>query len=86
MPDNDSGRVIRGLMSVNGEGDYPFVVQAIDGEFTGETVDSVTIRVGDAAEGASGSGFSYTAEGSLVSGDIQLLNFEPEVQGGTPTT
>lgn len=86
MPDNESGRVIRGQMTVDGEGEYPFVVQAIDGEFTDETVDSVTIQVGDAVEGISGTGFSYSAEGPLESGDIQLLTFEPEAEGGTPTS
>jgi hypothetical protein len=80
MPDNDSGRVIRGLISVNGEGEYPFVVRAIDGGLTGEAVDYVEIQVGDAVEGTSGTGFTYAAEGPLTSGDVHLIaiEFEPE--------
>ena len=75
MSNNESGRVIRGTMSVNGVGEFPFVVRAVDGGFSGDAGDSVEIHGGDAVEGTSGSELTYSASGALETGDFQLLNF-----------
>jgi hypothetical protein len=61
-------RQIRGIVFANGEGPFPFLLQVVAVEGTG---DSVRLVVGDAAdEISSDSGFNYTAEGPLVSGDL----------------
>jgi len=72
-PDVENGRIIRGALAVNGDGEYPFVVHAEANPISGELPDLVEIRVGDAVEGVTGTGFEYSAEGPLVTGDLQLL-------------
>lgn len=71
----EGGRFIHGTMSVNGEGEYPFVLNAVDAGPPGEAQDTVSLAVGSEVEGASSSDFGYAAEGPLETGDIQLLNF-----------
>jgi hypothetical protein len=81
QPEQGRSRQILGLMSVNGEGEYPFELVATDVDMPGAGQDSVSLTVGDgalAAEGATpadGYGFNYLATGPLVSGDIQEIGF-----------
>lgn len=72
----DGGRWARGLMSVNGEGAYPFHIMAIDGGPPGAGSDTVRLAVGGAVEGETPSDFSYEAEGRLTSGGLQILAFD----------
>ncbi len=81
QPEQGRSRQILGLMSANGEGEYPFELVATDVDIPGAGQDSVSLTVGDgalAAEGATpagGYGFNYMASGPLVSGDIQEIGF-----------
>jgi hypothetical protein len=64
-------RNVRGVMSVNGQDEQPFVLEVFDAGpgLVGE--DTARLTVGDANGGESG--FSYQAAGTVVGGDIQLL-------------
>lgn len=86
VPGLDGGREIRGEMTANGEGAYPFVLLAVDSGLPGSGQDRVTLAVGTFAEGEAeaASDFGYSAEGAVVGGDLQLLI--PETPpAGTPT-
>jgi hypothetical protein len=79
MEDNPDGAEVRGTMSVNGEGDYPFVFQAIDAGLPGAGLDKVHIQVNtpDARAGADGQSgdadFTYDAVATVVAGDFQWI-------------
>jgi hypothetical protein len=79
MANRNDGAEIRGRMQVNGEGDYPFVVRAIDAGRPGSALDRIEIEVNTAAarEGAtnapSDESYSYEAGGNLVAGDVQWI-------------
>lgn len=79
IPNRSDGAEIRGRMQVNGEGDYPFVVRAIDGGRPGSALDRVEIEVNTVAArtGAtstpSDDSYSYEAGGNLVAGDVQWI-------------
>jgi hypothetical protein len=88
MPDNPGGRDVHGRMTVNGEGDYPFVMQLIDNGPPGTGQDSLTLEVGSpAARKAEGDDPSdteaiYTVKARLVAGDLQWLSFDTPVDDG----
>lgn len=73
--EDEQAREIRGTMSINGEGEEPFVLHLIDTGLGAPGSDSVQLDVGDlaAVEGSSSGTFGYTAAGPIVGGDIQLL-------------
>ena len=79
LADRADGADIRGRMQVNGEGDYPFVIRAIDAGRPGSALDRIEIEVNTptAREGATGAasddGFTYEAAGNLVAGDFQWI-------------
>jgi hypothetical protein len=79
LANRGDGAEIRGRMQVNGEGDFPFVVRAIDGGRPGSALDRVEIEVNTAAarSGASSEpsdeSYSYVAGGNLVAGDVQWI-------------
>ena len=77
----EGGRWARGTMSVNGEGEVPFVLRAVDGGSPGSSADTIELMVGNAVEGETMSDFSYQAEGTLTSGDLQLLGFTAALPG-----
>ena len=80
QPEQGTSRQITGTMSVDGEGEYPFELEVIDVDLPGSGKDTVDLKVGDGARTsenatpASGSGFSYAASGTVVTGDIQELD------------
>jgi hypothetical protein len=80
-------RLIIGTMGVD-EGEYPFELEVIDADLPGSGKDSVVLNVGDgartseAATPASDLGFSYTASGIVVRGDIQELDLEIDLDTG----
>ena len=78
MTERPDGAEVRGRMMVNGAGDYPFVVQAIDAGRPGSGLDRIGIEVNTprAREGAappSDEAFSYEAVANLVAGDFQWV-------------
>ena len=75
-------RNIRGIMTVNGEGDQPFLLEVFDAgaDLLGE--DTARLTVGDALGDGSSSGFGYEAAGTVVGGDIQLLSSVAPVSPG----
>lgn len=85
MADIEGGREASGWMRTGQrDGDFPFVLRAVHAGSPGSGLDTVALWVGDAVEdivaeafrdGLEPSGFRYHAEGPLVSGDLQLLNF-----------
>lgn len=79
--DDENARELRGLMSANGNGRHPFLLRAVDVDVPGAGQDRVRLVVGAAAgtpEATPASDdFAYEAEGRLVSGDFQLLSFDP---------
>jgi hypothetical protein len=66
-------RNVRGLMTVNGEGEQPFHLEVFDAgpDLIGQ--DTARLVVGDAIDGGS-TGFGYEAAGTVIGGDIQLLS------------
>lgn len=79
MAERPDGAEIRGRMRVNGEGNYPFVLQAIDAGPPGSGLDGIRLEVnGPTARGeeepeAADGEFSYQADATLVAGDFQWL-------------
>lgn len=66
-------RFVRGIMAVSGQEPLPFVLEVFDAGPGKAGEDTVKITVGSATtEGASG--FGYAAAGTLVGGDLQLLD------------
>lgn len=72
VDDDDQAREIRGTMTVNGAGAYPFALRAVDFGTAEVGRDTASIRVGSSL--AEGSDFGYQEEGTIVGGDLQLLD------------
>lgn len=85
MKGREDGREVRGEMSVNGGGNYPFVLQVIDAGPPGAGVDAITLDVGGAVESDDATptegrrGFSYSAGGAIVGGDFQNLSIDADI-------
>jgi hypothetical protein len=79
LADRSDGAEVRGRMQVNGAGDYPFIIRAIDAGSPGSALDRIEIEVNTdaardgAASEASDDDFSYEAAGNLVAGDFQWI-------------
>lgn len=69
-PDDERARQVRGVLTVNGGEEQPFVLRVLDAGDADPGQDTARLTVGDEA----GGGFGYRAEGGLVGGDLQLLN------------
>jgi hypothetical protein len=88
QPEQGQSRHILGTMSVNDEGEYPFELQLIDADLPGTGVDMAILtvregaRTGQNATPVSDPGFSYTANGTVVTGDIQLIGVEVDPETG----
>jgi hypothetical protein len=88
QPAQGASRQIVGMMSVDGEGDYPFVLDVIDAKVSESGQDSVSLKLGEAVRGAGGAtpaagvGFRYTAAGPVAAGDIQELDIEINSETG----
>jgi hypothetical protein len=67
-------RYVHGVMTVNGQGEQPFVLEVNDAGPGKANEDTAHLMVGDAAGGSGSTGFGYEAKGALVGGDIQLLS------------
>lgn len=78
-----SPRWIRGLMSVNGEGEYPFVLRLLDGGLPGSGEDTAELVVGSAIEGSDSQGFGYHASGPLTYGDVQIQDVPLDIMEPT---
>ena len=82
VEDDESSRQMTGTLTMDGEGDYPFTLMLTDGGGPGEGDDTLTLTVLDSGDNAAPSPVAgdavYSAEGPLVSGDLQLLTFEFE--------
>jgi hypothetical protein len=71
--------------------EYPFELEIVDVDLpgTGKEKDTVVLKVGDGARTgetatpSSGIGFSYSADGTVATGDIQELDFEIDLETGT---
>ena len=79
----DGGRGIAGTMRANGADEYFFVMSSVAANTLGEGQESVAISVGDAITedptlgfDVQPSGFTYAANGQLLSGDLQLLDID----------
>jgi hypothetical protein len=81
-------RHIIGTMSVNGADEYPFELEILDADDPGSSVDMAHLKVGgdapmgDNATPAAGNEFGYTANGTVVTGDLQDLHFEIDLATG----
>lgn len=90
----EGGREVIGWARVNGEGQYPYLLHAVAAEPRGAGPESVKLLVGDAvlddaaatAAGLAATGFSYSADGELVGGDLQLLTFNAGQQSQQETS
>jgi hypothetical protein len=88
LPGEDTGRRIQGTMSVNGTGQFPFVLDVVDGGPPGSGKDTIALTVGDdlatAGNGTSteetttgiGDSFRYQTSGIFASGDIQDIDLD----------
>ncbi len=87
IADRSDGAEVRGRMQVNGEGDFPFVIRAIDGGRPGSALDRIEMEVNTAAarDGATGDAsddtFVYEAAGNLVAGDFQWVISDIDMGG-----
>ncbi|HEU5433985.1 MAG TPA: post-COAP-1 domain-containing protein [Thermomicrobiales bacterium] len=78
----EKGKRIRGTLTSNGVGAFPFLLDVIDGGAPGSGKDSVALTVGDFVTPAAGSpagtpsGFHYAATGMLATGDLQDLDID----------
>ena len=85
-------RRIIGTMSVNGEGEYPFWLEVVDADPPGSGTDTANLMVGDTAQSggysnsASDSEFSYMANATVVTGDLQDLDIEIDPATGAVRT
>jgi hypothetical protein len=88
QPEQGQSRHILGTMSVNDEGEYPFELELIDADLPGTGEDMAILTVGEGARTSqnatpvSDPGFSYTANGTVVTGDIQLIGVEVDPETG----
>jgi hypothetical protein len=88
QPEQGVLRQIRGTMSVDEEGEYPFELDVTDVDLPGSAQDLVVLKVGDGARASenatpiSGAGFSYMASGMVATGDIQELDVEFDLETG----
>jgi hypothetical protein len=79
IPDRTDGAEVRGRISVNGEGDYPFVIRAYDAGRPGSGLDRIEIEVNTESARAgvdpadADTGFSYETSATLVAGDLQWI-------------
>ena len=68
--------------------EFPFDMEIVDADLPGAGMDTVVLNVGDGARTsenatpASGLGFSYMATGTVVTGDIQELDLEIDLETG----
>jgi microcompartment protein CcmK/EutM len=91
QPEQGVLRQIIGMMSVDGEGEFPFDMEIVDADLPGAGTDTIVLIVGDGARTsenatpASGVGFSYMATGTVVTGDIQELDLEIDLATGAVT-
>ena len=89
MEERDDGREVRGTMSVNGAGNYPFVLRVIDAGPPGSGFDSVDLVVGQGIDGDEATpsvrrrGFSYSAAGPVIGGDFENLSIDLDVPDPT---
>jgi hypothetical protein len=71
--------------------EYPFELEIVDVDLpgTGKEQDTVVLKVGNGARTSetatpgSGIGFSYSADGTVATGDIQELDLEIDLETGT---
>ena len=88
QPEHGVSRNIIGTMSVNDEDEYPFELEVIDAELPGTKGDLANLKVGDGARTsenatpASGLGYSYEADGTVATGDIQELDVKIDLATG----
>lgn len=88
QPALGQSRQIIGMMSVNGEDEYPFELVVIDAGAPGSGPDTVTLTVGDGARAGdnatpvAGMGFSYLATGPVSTGDVQEIAFVIDTVAG----
>jgi hypothetical protein len=88
QPEQGVSRQILGTMRDEAGSEYPFDLEVVDVDVPGSGEDTVNLIVGDGARPsanatpASGLGFSYTADGLVVRGDIQELDFEIDLATG----
>jgi hypothetical protein len=80
--DHPGARRVSGRMTVNGAGDYPFVMRTLDDGDPGAGRDTIELEVNGAAVGDQipaevtiGEG-TYAASARLVAGDFQLLSYD----------
>jgi hypothetical protein len=85
--DHPGGRRVSGRMTVNGAGDYPFVMRTLDDGSPGAGRDTIELEVNGATVGDQipievtlGEG-TYAASARLVAGDFQLLIFDMDTVG-----
>ena len=87
LTDDPSARELRGTMTANGRGSYPFVLRALDVGPPGTGQDRVRLTVGATAAVGTPSAatptddFAYSVEATVVGGDLQLLSFDAPNQG-----
>jgi hypothetical protein len=88
QPEQGVLRQIRGTMSVDEEGEYPFELDVTDVDLPGSARDTVVLKVGDGARTSANAtpvsdiGFSYMASGMVATGDIQELDVDMNLETG----
>jgi hypothetical protein len=67
-------RHVRGIVKINGQEEQPFVLEVFDAGPDQVGQDTARITVGAAGDETSAAGFKYEAAGTIVGGDLQLLD------------
>ena len=82
--DHPGGRRVTGRMTVNGDGDYPFVMRTVDDGPPGAGRDTIELEVNGATVGdeipigVTLDEGTYAVSARLVAGDFGLLNFDKD--------
>lgn len=79
VKDEKLSREIRGIATINGEREEPFVL-VVNVSLTPETKDRCNLTAGDFAGSGASTGWGYAAVGDLVGGKLLLIGAEPDVQ------
>lgn len=85
LEDRPDGAQIRGRMTMNGEGDYPFIIHAFDSSLPGTGKDAIMLEVDgprareETEAAVQGGEAVYATTATLVGGDFQWIIVDAEL-------
>ena len=81
------GRRIEGVFAAGDSGEHPFVMDVVHVDLPGSGADRIMLTVGEPSIAGSGTpgpdaGFTYSADGEVVVGDVQDIDFAVDPDAG----